>query len=73
MSFAWLWRPIAALLLQALLSTAGALASQGPGGGQGTASAATQLAMAIIVYGAAALIVSAGFIGLLKRRRWRAT
>jgi hypothetical protein len=39
-----------------------ALASQGPGGGQGTASSITQLAMAVLVYGAAALVVGAGLI-----------
>ena len=45
-----------------------ALASQGPGAGLGTASGFTQLAMAILVYGAAALIVGAGLIGAARRR-----
>ena len=45
-----------------------AFASQGPGGGPGTASSFTQLAMAIIVYGTAALVVGAGLIGAARRR-----
>ena len=50
------------------LSWAGeAFASQGPGGGAGTASSFTQLAMAIIVYGTAALVVGAGLIGAARR------
>jgi hypothetical protein len=52
----------------ALLPAAGAAASQGPGGGMGTASNFTQLAMAILVYGGSALIVGAGLIGALRRR-----
>jgi hypothetical protein len=51
-----------------LLSAASAFASQGPGGGMGTASNLTQTAMAVIVYGASALIVGAGLIGALRRR-----
>jgi hypothetical protein len=47
----------------ALLWAGPALASQGPGSGRGTASSLTQLAMAIIVYGASAMIVGAGLIG----------
>jgi hypothetical protein len=50
-----------------LLWADAALASQGPGGGFGTASGFTQLAMAILVYGAAALIVGAGLIGAARR------
>ena len=46
-----------------LLSAHAALASQGPGGGPGTASGFTQLAMAIIVYGTSALVVGGGLIG----------
>jgi hypothetical protein len=45
-----------------------AFASQGPGGGPGTASSFTQLAMAIIVYGTSALVVGTGLIGALRRR-----
>ncbi len=52
----------------ALGGAAEALASQGPGGGPGTAGHFTQLAMAIIVYGGAALVVSAGLIGAARGR-----
>ncbi len=45
-----------------------ALASQGPGGGMGTASSLTQLAMTVIVYGGSALIVGAGLIGAVRGR-----
>jgi hypothetical protein len=48
--------------------TDAAFASQGPGAGQGTASAFTQLAMAVLVYGMAALVVGAGLIGAARRR-----
>src|SRR5882672_1968248 len=52
----------------ALLATGPALASQGPGGGPGTASSITQLVMAVIVYGTSALVVGAGLIGVTRRR-----
>jgi hypothetical protein len=59
----------AGLLVAAILSvTDVALASQGPGGGQGTASSFAQLAMAVIVYGACALVAGAGLIGAARRR-----
>jgi hypothetical protein len=59
----------AGLLVAAGLSVADvALASQGPGGGQGTASSFTQLVMAVIVYGACALVAGAGLIGAVRRR-----
>jgi len=45
-----------------------AFASQGPGGGPGTASSFTQVIMAIIVYGTSALVVGAGLIGAAQRR-----
>ena len=45
-----------------------ALASQGLGGGPGTASDLTQLAMAIVVYGTSALVVGAGLVGAARRR-----
>jgi hypothetical protein len=45
-----------------------AFASQGPGGGPGTASDFTQLAMAIIVYGVSAVVVGAGLIGAARQR-----
>lgn len=51
-----------------LLSANAAVASQGPGGGMGTASHLTQLAMAILVYGASAIVVGAGLVGALRRR-----
>jgi hypothetical protein len=50
-----------------LLDASSALASQGPGVEGGTASPLTQLVMAILVYGASALIVGAGLIGALRR------
>jgi len=52
----------------ALLWAGAALASQGPGGGAGTASGFTQLAMAIIVYGTSALVIGTGLVGALRRR-----
>ena len=59
----------AATAMVACLSWAGAaFASQGPGVGPGTASSFTQTAMAIIVYGASALVVGAGLIGAVRRR-----
>src|SRR5690349_1184198 len=59
---------IAALTLGiALVAADAALASQGPGTSAGTASSLTQLAMAILVYGASALIVGAGLIGALRK------
>ena len=48
--------------------TTAALAAQGPGSGMGTASHLTQTVMAILVYGASAIIVGAGLIGALRRR-----
>jgi hypothetical protein len=58
----------AAIAAAMLLPAASAFASQGPGGGMGTASSLTQLTMAVLVYGASALIVGAGLIGALRRR-----
>jgi hypothetical protein len=52
----------------ALLAAGHALASQGPGGGPGTAGSFTQLAMAVIVYGTSALVVGAGLIGAVRQR-----
>ncbi len=62
--FAFAFAPSPAALLSANL----ALASQGPGGGPGTASHFTQLVMAIVVCGASASIVGAGLIGAARRR-----
>ena len=56
------------LLVGTGVATGAALASQGPGGGPGTASSFTQLAMAIIVYGVSALVVGTGLIGAARRR-----
>jgi hypothetical protein len=53
--------------LATALPAGAAFASQGPGGGPGTASGFTQLAMAIVVYGLSAVIVGAGLIGAARR------
>jgi hypothetical protein len=58
----------AAVSIVPLSWAATAFASQGPGGGMGTASNFTQLAMAVIVYGTSVLIVGAGLIGAMRRR-----
>ena len=50
-----------------VLASDAALAAQGPGTGAGTASHFTQLAVAIFVYGASALVVGAGLIGALRK------
>jgi hypothetical protein len=57
-----------ASMIACLLWADAAFASQGPGGGLGTASSFTQLAMAILVYGASALVVGTGLIGAARRR-----
>jgi hypothetical protein len=62
-------RIAAAAALAGVLWSGAALASQGPGGGPGTASHFTQLAMAILVYGTAALVVGAGLIGAVTQPR----
>jgi hypothetical protein len=59
---------VAATIATALLGADAATASQGPGGGPGTASSFTQLAMAVIVYGGSALVVGAGLIGAVRGR-----
>ena len=46
-----------------------AFAAQGPGTGAGTASSLTQFAMALIVYGASALVIAAGLIGAVRGRQ----
>jgi hypothetical protein len=58
----------AAATLLASSWTDAALASQGPGGGPGTASGFTQIAMAVLVYGTSALVVGAGLIGAVRQR-----
>ncbi len=69
----WSWHSSRALRISRLAITASvllgassALASQGPGAAGGTASPLTQLVMAILVYGASALVVGAGLIGALR-------
>jgi hypothetical protein len=57
----------AAAVAAGSLSATAALASQGPGGGPGTAGGFTQLAMAILVYGLSAVIVGVGLIGATRR------
>ena len=57
-----------AAIAAAMLLPASAFASQGPGGGMGTASNLMQVTRAVLVYGAAALVVGAGLIGALRRR-----
>jgi hypothetical protein len=50
------------------ISSSTAFASQGPGGGMGTASHFTQTTMAVLVYGVAAIVVCAGLIGAARKR-----
>ena len=65
-----------ASLLRALLTAVAtvaisgstAWASQGPGGGAGTASHFTQTTMAVLVYGVAAVVVCVGLIGAARKR-----
>ena len=59
---------LAAAAIVTVIWNGAALASQGPGGGMGTADHLTQLAMAILVYGASALVVGAGLIGAARGR-----
>jgi hypothetical protein len=58
----------AVAVLLTLMSASSALASQGPGGGLGTASPLTQSMMAIVVYGGLALILAGGLARLIWRR-----
>ena len=58
----------AAVIVTEVSWATAAFASQGPGGGIGTASHLTQVAMAILVYGASALVVGAGLIGAARRQ-----
>jgi hypothetical protein len=57
----------ATLVVAGLSGVEAAFPSQGPGGGPGTASSFTQLAMAIIVYGTSALVVGEGLVGAVRR------
>jgi hypothetical protein len=56
------------LIATGLVWADAAFASQGPGGGLGSASGFTQMAMAILVWGTSALVVGAGLIGAVRRR-----
>jgi hypothetical protein len=62
----WIAIVFAAALTTGLTDVA--CASQGPGGGMGTASHLTQVVMAVLVYGTSGLIVAAGLIGAGRRR-----
>jgi hypothetical protein len=59
---------LAAELFLSMTMTTVAFASQGPGASGGTASASTQLAMAIIIYGGVSLILAASLTTALRRR-----
>ncbi|WP_441233119.1 hypothetical protein [Bradyrhizobium sp. 930_D9_N1_4] len=55
-----------AITASVALAASSALAAQGPGVEAGAASPLTQSVMAILVYGASALVVGAGLIGALR-------
>lgn len=57
----------AAALAGSIVAIDVALASQGPGGGAGTASRLTQMLMAVAVYGTTGVIAAAGLIGAARR------
>lgn len=59
---------LAAIPSAILFPADAAFASQGPGGGMGTAGHLTQMAMAILVYGTSAIVVGAGLIGAARGR-----
>ena len=62
--------PAVTSIAAAALWSSAVLASQGPGGGMGTASPLTQTVMAVLVYGLSAIIVGAGLIvGVFRRQR----
>ena len=61
-------RAVLAAFVTIAIAGSTALASQGPGGGTGTASHFTQTTMAVLVYGVAAIVVCAGVIGAVRRR-----
>ena len=60
------WTAIATIVAVSYAATA--FASQGPGGGMGTASHLTQMAMAILVYGLSAIVIGVGLIGAMRGR-----
>jgi hypothetical protein len=57
-----------AIIITGMSCSGAAFASQGPGGSMGTAGHLTQVAMAILVYGASALVVCVGLIGAVRRQ-----
>jgi hypothetical protein len=61
--------PASTSIAAAALWSSAALASQGPGGGMGTASPLTQTVMAVLVYGISAIIVGAALIVAVRRRK----
>ncbi|TWB93709.1 hypothetical protein FBZ93_110316 [Bradyrhizobium macuxiense] len=58
----------AAALAGSMMSIDVALASQGPGGGMGTASHLTQMLMALAVYGTMGAIAAVAVINAARRR-----
>ena len=61
-------RALLAALATVAISSSTAFASQGPGGGMGTANHFTQTMMAVLVYGVVAIVVCVGLIGGARRR-----
>jgi hypothetical protein len=59
---------LAAGMFLSVAVVSAATASQGPGTAPGTASSSTQLAMAIVIYGGAALILAASLVVAIRRR-----
>jgi hypothetical protein len=59
---------VAIPIVMAMWWSDAAFASQGPGGGMGTASHLTQVMMAIVVYGLSAIVVGVGLIGAVRGR-----
>ncbi|WP_426438600.1 hypothetical protein [Bradyrhizobium genosp. P] len=65
----WLTRAALAAALSGPVTLADvACASQGPGGGMGTASHLTQVVMAILVYGTSGMIVAASLFRAVRAR-----
>jgi len=61
-------RVLLAAFATVVISGSTAFASQGPGGGMGTASHFTQTTMAVLIYGVVAILVCAGLIVAGRRR-----
>ena len=58
----------AVLAAFATIADSTTFASQGPGGGVGTASHFMQTVTAVLVYGVVAIVVCAGLIGAVRKR-----